>query len=205
MTDIDRTVYVLGPEDEDRVADVLADAFYDYPVMRHIVGVTPEYATRLRTLVGFFVAARVLREEPMLGVKGDEDLVAAAIVTLPGERTAPKELHQRRTVVWSLLGAEARARYERLGEVWRTVGVEQPCHHLNMIGVRRSMGSLGRGRALLDAVHALAAADPASSGVSLTTEDPVNVGLYQHCGYRIVGQATISDTMRTWGFFRPND
>ena len=43
---------------EEAVA-VLCDSFYDYPVMRHVIGEAgDDYDMRLQTLIGFFVAAR---------------------------------------------------------------------------------------------------------------------------------------------------
>jgi hypothetical protein len=44
-----------------------------------------------------------------------------------------------------------------------------------------------------------------SQGVSLTTEEPRNVTFYQHLGYQIIGEGSITPEMRTWGFFRYND
>jgi hypothetical protein len=64
--------------------------------------------------------------------------------------------------------------------------------------------SRGHARALLEAVHALAAADPQSAGVSLSTELAKNVALYQHFGYAVVGHARVSPEMETWSLFRPN-
>jgi GNAT superfamily N-acetyltransferase len=57
-----------------------------------------------------------------------------------------------------------------------------------MLGVRRAWHGRGVGRLLLNAVSDLASADARSSGVSLTTETPENVKLYEHCGYSVVGR-----------------
>ena len=54
-----------------------------------------DYDKRLRTLIGFFLAARVLREEPMLAVIDDGRVVAVAILTSPGDRAAPAALRGR--------------------------------------------------------------------------------------------------------------
>ena len=43
--------------------------------------------------------------------------------------------------------------------------------------------------------------DPISRGVSLSTENPKNVSLYEHFGYRIVSHETVGE-IETWGFFR---
>jgi hypothetical protein len=45
--------------------------------------------------------------------------------------------------------------------------------------------------------------DPRSSGVTLTTEKPENLPLYQRFGYRQTGHARVSAVLETWGFYRP--
>src|SRR3954467_9095919 len=95
---------------------VLCDAFYDYPVMRHVLGPDDDYDRRLRTLIGLFVSARVFRDEPVLGVYDRTGtLSAAAIVSLPDQAESPEALVVRREEVWAELGAAERARYEAYG------------------------------------------------------------------------------------------
>ena len=53
----------------------------------------------------------------------------------------------------------------------------------------------------MDAVWEQSRLDPASRGVSLTTEKPANLSFYEHFGYRPAGQARV-DTLDVWGFFR---
>ncbi len=55
----------------------------------------------------------------------------------------------------------------------------------------------------MDHVHLMSRQDASSEGVTLTTEDPANVPLYEHFGYRVVGHARLSPELDTWGFFRP--
>ena len=70
---------------------------------------------------------------------------------------------------------------------------------------RRSVAAArgtGQGRALLDHVHAMSAAHPQSPGVSLSTEVPGNVPMYEHFGYRVVGSARVAPELTTWVMFR---
>jgi hypothetical protein len=46
--------------------------------------------------------------------------------------------------------------------------------------------------------------DAVSAGVSLTTEDPKNVALYQHFGYEVVAHDLVAGKLETWLFFRRN-
>jgi ribosomal protein S18 acetylase RimI-like enzyme len=168
----------VAPEDTDQAVTVLCDAFRDYPVMRYVLGSADDYDRRLRTLIGFFVSARVFREEPVLGIYDqDGTLAAAALATLPGERPAPEALSVRRESVWKELGPAERERYEAFGTACAQLVVEEPHHHLNMIGVRRSHAGRGLARKLLGAVHQMSDADAGSAGVSLSTESPQNLPL----------------------------
>ena len=81
---------------EEAVA-VLCDSFCEYPVMRHVIGAADdEYDKRLQTLIGFFVAARYNRGEPVLAVSDAGKAVAVAILTPPVQRAAPPELAEHR-------------------------------------------------------------------------------------------------------------
>lgn len=188
------------------VVELLSEAFRSYPVMRYVLGASDDYEARLRTLVGFFVTARYLREEPVLGLadRVGSRLVGVALMTLPGLREAPPELAVAREDTWARLGVDARTRYEIYGEAAARHDTGGLHHHLNMIGVRPSHAGRGLARPLLDAVHALAESDPASEGVSLSTETPANVGLYEHFGYRLLGHARVTDALEAWAMFRPS-
>jgi ribosomal protein S18 acetylase RimI-like enzyme len=198
MTGKDRLpARTLAPDDVPEVVDVLCESFFDYPVMRHILGTGDDYAARLARLMTFFTRARVLRGEALLGVGVSDDpsaLGAAALVSYPGARQNPPELDGLREV--------ARSRYEAFGAACAPFEREAPHLHLNMIGTRRAALGRGLGRTLLEAVHGLSAADAASTGVSLTTEVEANVALYRHFGYEVVGTVEVVPGLTTWGFFR---
>jgi ribosomal protein S18 acetylase RimI-like enzyme len=196
----------LDPTAVPRVVAVLHESFHDYPVMRFVLGPdAPEYDERLRTLIHFFVMARVFRDETLLGVPDGEALLGVALVSRPGGPRPPPEFHELRAEVWAELGSDAEARYGAFADACGPFQVDAPHLHLNMIGVRRATQGTGLGRDLLEAVHDLSAADPDSQGVSLTTENPENVALYRHFGYEIVGEATVAPELTTWGFYRKDE
>lgn len=195
----------VHPEDLSSVVDVLCEAFSGYPVMRYVLGEGAEEDGRLRRLVDFFVRARAVRDEPLLAMAEGDDLVAAATVSFPGVAPKPGALvaMARLRYVWRDLGPEARARYDRCGDAWRPLDVEVPHIHVNMIGVRRRHRGKGLARRLLDEVHALSRSDQGSQGVTLTTEDPRNVGFYEHLGYAVVGHVRIAPELESWAMFKP--
>jgi GNAT superfamily N-acetyltransferase len=185
------------------VVAVFSDAFADYPVMRYVLGPAPSYEPRLRRLVELFVSGRAYRGEPMLGAwDAGGALVGAATMTLPRSPDPPATFLALRESIWGDLGADARARYDAFVAATQGSAIAAPHHHLNMIGVRRAHQGQGLARALLDAVHDLAGRDRQSTGVSLTTELPANVTLYERFGYRVQGHARVAEGLETWTLFR---
>jgi hypothetical protein len=144
----------LAPGEADAAVSVLSDAFYEYPVMRYVLGPGRDYDERLRKLIGFFVMARVERGEPLLGLYDPEgELAGAALVTLPGNRQSPESVGILRESLWEDLGLPARERYDEFTAAWARLTPDTPNHHLNMIGVRRKDMGRGFGRRLLEAVN----------------------------------------------------
>ena len=147
----------------------LCEAFADYPVMRYVLGDVGDYAERLRTLIGFFVAARVLRRDAILTVSTGSELGGVALCTLPG-LASPPALQEIREKTWAALGADARGRYDQCIRAWEPLAVAEPNIHVNMLAVPPRFQGRGLGRALLDRVHAMSGEHPDSRGVTLTTE-----------------------------------
>jgi ribosomal protein S18 acetylase RimI-like enzyme len=197
------TAVTLTPDRLDEATAVLCEAFRDYPVMRYVLGwPTDDYDARLRKMIGFFTATRFLNGDVVLGVEtADGALGAVANITRPAPE-ASAEVARRREALWRELGANARTRYEELGRLWQPLGISAPHYHLNMIGSDQRLRGRGAARMLLDALHTMSAMDARSCGASLTTDDPANVTLYQHFGYRLTGEVDVPGAFRTWGFFR---
>ena len=191
---------------EDNIAeivDVLCESFYEYPVMRYVLGEKDDYHNRLRMLVRFFVETRVLKKEPMFGIYDSSNiLAAAAIVTLPGDNPQTEELKRRRDILWKELGSIEQTRYENYGKAASGLLPNYPHHHLNMIGVRQLYKGRGFARQVITAVEDSARLHPHSSGISLNTEYENNVNLYLHLGYKLTGKANVNENLETWGFFK---
>lgn len=194
----------LGRDSFGDVTAVLCDAFADYPVMRYVLGTDGgDYSSRLTALVGFFVTARLLRSDVILGAFDGPELTGVAMVTLP-ETTSPPALDAAREELWTALGREARARYDAFSRGTATFATGVPHLHLDMLGVRAQYQGRGIARRLLDRVHSLSRERPGSQGVTLTTEYPANLTMYGHFGYRLTGHARIAPQLESWGMLRPD-
>jgi GNAT superfamily N-acetyltransferase len=189
----------------DEVLGVLTAAFAGYPVLRHILGETESDPEQRRMLIRLFVMNRELRGDPIL--LAEQDGAARAAMTLtrpdsPAECVAADDLADE---TWARLGEDALARYRQFADAANSVDPGVPNLHVNMVGVLPDARGLGLARFLLEEAQRRSLRDPGSTGVSLTTENPANVPLYEHLGYRVIGHRQITGTFATWGFFRPND
>jgi ribosomal protein S18 acetylase RimI-like enzyme len=205
MTHSRPLVTAVPREALDAVVDVFAEAFAGYPVMRYTVGEAGDVAARERRLVRLFVTRRVARGGPMYAVSNRDkssgmNFAGAILLTTPNEPEAPPEVAQISAEAWRELGEDARVRYDEYAAASNFFAEYPPHLHLNMIGVRRDQKGSGIGRVLLDAVRELAEAERSWAGVSLTTENPRNVDLYQHFGYEVAGQSTFGPH-DTWGMY----
>jgi GNAT superfamily N-acetyltransferase len=199
------SVRILSEVDAPVVTEILCEAFYDYPVMGWVLADSgTEYDRLLSRMIGYFVAARVFRGEPLLGVDHDGGLGAAAILSSSDGPPSPPEMAVERDAVWRDLGPQALARYEAFGDAFEKLLVSGSHLHLNMIGTRSECRGMGYGGLIMEYVHSMSEKDPASRGVSLTTEDPSNVLFYERYGYEITGHARVSPEVETWVFFRPD-
>jgi len=171
--------------------------------MKYVLGEKRNYDNRLRKLVSFFVSARALRKESLLGIyNSDNNLVAAATVTLPGEIPSPPELFKLRDELWAEIGLEEKVRYENYGNVAFGLLPKEPHHHLNIIGVRNAYQGKGLTRQLINKVEELVLDHPTSTGVSLNTEVESNVNFYLHLGFELLGKANVDKDIVTWGLFK---
>jgi GNAT superfamily N-acetyltransferase len=194
----------LGDEHTDAIVTVLREAFYDYPVMRFVLGAEGDYDARILTLNHLFVMGRVLRGEPRYGILNGAELVAAATVSYPDGSPAPDGYGEVADRTWAELGLDARDRYKAYAAEWNGFLPSVPHTHLNMIGTTNATRGMGLGRLLMDRVHRLSVESPDSEGVSLSTEHPRNVPIYEHVGYRIIAHKRVAPELESWGMYRPD-
>jgi ribosomal protein S18 acetylase RimI-like enzyme len=186
------------------VTTLLSEAFFDYPVMRYVLGDAPDYAGRLVRLIGLFTAGRWLRGHPVLGLRGADGALQAAITMTPrGAFPAPAALAELAEATWSALGADAKQRYATLCEAWSATEPAGEHWHVNMLGVATAAHGAGHGGRLLAAALDLAAEDPAAQAVDLTTEDAANLGFYTRRGFELAGHCRVGTALETWTLVAP--
>ncbi|MGQ0814102.1 MAG: GNAT family N-acetyltransferase [Gemmatimonadota bacterium] len=194
-------VALLSSHDAADVVDVLCEAFRGYPVMRFVLGTDADYDERLRKLVGLFVAARALREDPMFGIRDGQRLVGVITTSNPAAPPAPA-FAALRDAIWDELGTASKHRYDACVQAWTSLESKVPQLHVNMIGVRDRYRGTGLARRLLDEIQTVCERSGFAEGVSLTTEVTENVRLYQHLGYDVIGETDIAGALKTWSLFR---
>ena len=197
-------IFLLNQDDVSNIVDVLCDSFADYPVMRFVLNSETNYDHRLKVLIHFFVMARIFREEVIFGIGDRKNLIGVALTSNPGNSMIIPELKNLRNKVWLELGPRPKARYEKFSNTCAQFEVEQPHLHLNMIGVKTEAQGKGFAGKLMNRVHSLSISDPISKGITLTTEDPGKVSFYRYMGYNIIGEAMVTEELKTWSFFKSN-
>jgi len=198
-------LHEIGPGAADEAASVLAEAFAAYPTTAWFFEPSPlERAEASTALMRFFVTARWLRGEMVLGVRVDGRLAAVALASFPGRGAAPPELADARERLWSFVGAGARERYEAYGRALEPLLEHADGVHVNVLGVRPEHRGRGLARALLDHVHVRASTSPCA-GVSLVTEDPANLPFYRHLGFEVTGSTEVAPGITAWALLRPSD
>jgi GNAT superfamily N-acetyltransferase len=194
---LDRTSFLATVE-------TISDAFRDYPAMVYsLEGVGGRYDETLTELIGYFTDYRLTLGWPVLGVRIGEDLVAAALVNPPIAQPAAPRLDPRVEGWRHGAGRPVLDRFKEFATATEPFEPDVPFYLLSLLAVPPRHQGRGYARLLLDALHEISREDPASEGVVLTTETADNVRLYEHFGYRVLGQARVGD-VPSWMLYRPD-
>ncbi len=187
----------------DEAADVLTEAFTGYPMMEFFFPPgTAQVRRRIRALFEIGCLLRVKTGEPLLAVEIDGRLVGAAGATTPDKPEDPPEMEAIYAEAFETIGPETGDRFEQYSQAKQAHQPDPPHHYLAMVGVLSSARGQGIGRALIKRIHALADAHPQSVGVALDTQDPANVPLYGHLGYRVTARGDLAG-VPMWYMLRP--
>lgn len=76
-------------------------------------------------------------------------------------------------------------------------------HYLLCVGVAPDFMGMGLGKKMLKTIHTMVDEDISSIGIGLDTENPNNVALYEHFGYKLTGTENL-DGLTIYTMFRPS-
>ncbi len=194
----------LTRSDKSKAVDVLAAAFWDYPVMRYILKDSGEqYENHLRALVGFFCETRLTRDWPLLGIQAGDEIAAIAGIDEPIPKPWPEELHEVFQQLGDIIGSKAMDRMELYETESAKQAPQTPHYFLGIIAVHPNYQKQGLARRLIERLAAMSKSHADSTGICLNTEDSGNVRFYKHVGFEIIDEADIGD-IHTWCMFRPD-
>jgi ribosomal protein S18 acetylase RimI-like enzyme len=189
----------------DAAADVLTDAFIDYPMTRYLFDSRGErYRAELRASFRMDCVFRVALGWPFLGALDDGRLVGVALGI--GLRPLPDDsplLEMERTMVESFAGQTA-SRLAEYSALKQQLSPRSPHLYLESIGVLAGHRGSGHAGRLLRELHRISEATLGSTGVGLDTQLPSNLAIYRHLGYVITAEGALGD-IPTWMLFRPNE
>jgi hypothetical protein len=198
-------IAILSEKWVDAAADVLTDAFIDYPMTRYLFDSRGErYRAELRASFRLDCVFRVALGWPFLGAFSDGRLVGVALGV--GLSPLPDDsplLEMERTLVGSFAGRTA-SRLAEYSALKSRLGPRSPHLYLESIGVLAGHRGFGHAGQLLREFHRISEATSGSTGVGLDTQLPGNLAIYRHFGYEVTAEAVLGD-IPTWMMFRPNE
>jgi ribosomal protein S18 acetylase RimI-like enzyme len=183
-------------------AEVLANAFLDYPVIRYFFeDQGSHYGACVSELYRFFVESCIAQGKHVMGVLSLGKLVAVSCVQGPEIQSGSEDLSHAEERFFNKIGATAVSRIQAYNKMVSDHLPQKPHYYLEDIGVLPEYRGMGFARILLQQVHDLSASNPISTGIGLDTHEFSNVSLYRHFGYQVTGE-TYLDHIRTWFMFR---
>jgi GNAT superfamily N-acetyltransferase len=171
--------------------------------MRYVLKSEGEkYDRDLKALMGFFCESRLTRNFPLLGIRESGKLVAAAGINEPEFKPRSLELNKVYSDLTNTIGVGAIARLESY-EKKANPGLDEPHYFLGIIGVLQTHQGKGYAKKIIEEVHQMSETHLTSKGICLCTEDPPNVPLYEHIGYKVISEVDVED-IHSWAMFREN-
>jgi GNAT superfamily N-acetyltransferase len=177
------------------MADALAAAFYDDPVVRWIM---PDDARRSADLAGLF-AIFGARFQPH-GENCVNETATGAALWLPPFATFTPEDDARFAAALMAAAAEDVERLGMFSETMEAAHPIDPHHYLMLLGVAPAQQGTGVGSALLREV--LDVADAAGEPAYLEATTERNRGLYERHGFEVTRELRCADCPPVWAMWR---
>lgn len=197
-------VIELDDSHADSAVELLTAAFENDPGWRHVSGAVGDEHRRCLN-VAYRAAWALYRgfRQPSLGVLSGARLAGVALLNEPEVQFPPPVRTRWAEEIRRAAGSEVLERLLQNGREAMKQRPAQPHLYLSTLAVHPDFQGRGYGRALLERTHALSEKHLGSDGVCLETENPQNVPLYEHFGYRVIGRYQY-DQVEGAMLFRPN-
>ncbi|MET0460156.1 MAG: GNAT family N-acetyltransferase [Ilumatobacteraceae bacterium] len=190
-------VRVAGPTDVGGIAGVLADAFFDDPLMTWAF---PDPATRHQRLTGLWMFMAGQAYVPFGSSTVVPGIDAGALWLAPGQVLDD--------AFWAARGAEfldaVEGEFDRMSSFSDVMAAHHPHDehwYLLAIGVSPARQGGRLGSALL--AHTLAEADAAGAPAYLEATSPRSRALYARHGFEDVAELRVDDSPPMWAMLRP--
>lgn len=180
------------------MADSLAHAFHDDPVMTWLFGDTAPRPVRY--LRPFFAreGARHLRHHEVFTIDGTP---GAAYWDPPGHwRTAPLDILRMAPLIVRGMGTRTLKALQGLGRMEAAHGQHPDHYYLAVLGTRPDRQGEGLGSALLAPV--LGRCDAAGIGAYLESSKEANIPFYRRHGFEVVGEVHFPSGPTLWPMWR---
>jgi ribosomal protein S18 acetylase RimI-like enzyme len=196
---------MLGEQHLDESARLLANAFRDDPVMHYFYPFDEQQANQCRlALLRFACQVRLDLEWPLIGIVEGTRVWGVAGISAPEKKSWPASLERHYKELEEVVGTEALQRQEAYSDLVDRSRPAEPHYFVGVLGVDPEAQGRGYGRRLLDEAHRMSKSDPQSYGVWLDTENPKNVGFYEHLGYEVVAEVRLEE-LTIWCLYRLDD
>lgn len=188
---------------ERKIAEgIIYSAFKEDPLFVSLFNTPSEK----RNFASFLIDKAIALKELCFCAYFENTLVGIAIIEPPN---APKKLklsHKLRfiRIILRLILKMPLKSFFNLNRYMRFTISSRPKdyhYYLVCIGIDPQKQGKGVGKELINYIHKMIDADSITTGIGLDTENPVNVDIYKHFGYKLVGFKEI-DKMRIYSMFR---
>ncbi len=197
------TIQSVLSDEIGQVVPLLQVAFIDDPGLKQMCNHHKRgYERRLTTWFGAILQMQLANQQPVLGIKVNNEYVACAILTAPHAKLRASILIRWTWIVITQAGF--RCFWQTMRHIMKIVPYQPKFGHyrLEFIAVHPDHQGKGYGRMLLDKIHQMSETDAHSQGVWLETTNPANVGLYEHVGYVVENRFMMTDDVEAVSMFR---